>query len=72
MALRASEARSRVLAEMVEQSTDAIFTRDLEGRITYWNAGAERLYGYTAQGSDRSALAVDAHELAQRRRTPGR
>ena len=49
MALRASEARSRVLAEMVEQSTDAIFTRDLEGRITYWNAGAERLYGYTAK-----------------------
>ena len=49
MALRDSESRSRVLAEMVEQSTDAIFARDLDGRITYWNAGAERLYGYTVQ-----------------------
>ena len=48
MALRESEIRSRVLAEMLEQSTDAIFARDLNGRITYWNAGAARLYGYTA------------------------
>jgi two-component system, sensor histidine kinase and response regulator len=47
-ALRVSESRNRVLAEMVEQSTDAIFARDLEGCITYWNAGAERLYGYRA------------------------
>jgi two-component system, sensor histidine kinase and response regulator len=48
VALRESELRSRVLAEMVEQSTDAIYARDLEGRTTYWNAGAERLYGFTA------------------------
>jgi two-component system, sensor histidine kinase and response regulator len=48
-ALRDSETRSRVLAEMVERSTDAIFARNLDGRISYWNAGAERLYGYTAQ-----------------------
>ena len=47
-ALRESEARNRVLAEMVEQSTDAIFARGLDGRVTYWNAGAERLYGYCA------------------------
>ncbi len=48
VALRESEARNRVLAEMVEQSTDAIFARDLDGLVTYWNAGAERLYGYSA------------------------
>ena len=48
LALRESELRNRVLAEMVAQSTDAIYARDLEGRITYWNAGAERLYGFTA------------------------
>ena len=48
MALHAAESRNRVLAEMVEQSTDAIYARDLDGHITYWNAGAERLYGFSA------------------------
>ncbi len=48
LALRESELRNQVLAEMVEQSTDAIYARDLDGRVTYWNAGAERLYGFTA------------------------
>jgi two-component system, sensor histidine kinase and response regulator len=48
MELRESESRNRVLAEMVEQSSDAIIARDLDGCVTYWNAGAERLYGYSA------------------------
>ena len=47
--LRASEARSRFLANIVEQSEDAIITRSLEDVIMTWNPGAERLYGYSAQ-----------------------
>jgi two-component system sensor histidine kinase/response regulator len=48
-ALRQSEARSRVLATMVEQSSDAIHARDLDGYITYWNAGSARLLGFTTE-----------------------
>lgn len=42
-----AEAQSRLLAAVLRDSSDAVMLLDLDGRITAWNRGAERLYGYT-------------------------
>jgi PAS domain S-box-containing protein len=52
------------LAAIVESSDDAIIGLTLDGHIASWNAGAERLYGYTAAevvGKTLSFLAPPDH-----------
>lgn len=44
-----SQSRVQAQAALLDIAQDAMIVSDLEGRVTFWNAGAERLYGWTAK-----------------------
>jgi PAS domain S-box-containing protein len=46
---RQAEARIREQASLLDQARDAIFVTGLDGRVTYWNAQAEALLGWTRE-----------------------
>jgi len=53
------EEQIREQAALLDQAQDAILVRDLEQNILFWNKGAERIYGWTAE----EAIGRNAAEL---------
>ena len=54
-----SDDEAREYASLLELASDAVLVLDLEGKIQFWNRGAERLYGWTSD----EVLGKSAHEL---------
>jgi len=52
----------REQAALLDKTTDAIVVSNLEHRITYWNKGAEKIYGWTAE----EVIGRRSYELLQR------
>lgn len=49
----------RKLAKLLELANDSVLIHDMEGRITFWNRGAERTFGWTQE----EAIGQISHEL---------
>ncbi len=56
-----AEAGLREQASLLNLTHDTIFVRDMDDVITYWNHGAEQLYGWTAE----VAIGQVSHHLMQ-------
>jgi two-component system, LuxR family, sensor kinase FixL len=57
--LRRAEEASRQQAALLDLTHDTVFVRDIQDRITFWNRGAQELYGWRAE----EAVGRTAHEL---------
>ena len=53
-----SESKNRLLATIVEQSSEAIWTKDMDGVVISWNSGAAAMLGYTPSEALGQALEV--------------
>jgi two-component system cell cycle sensor histidine kinase/response regulator CckA len=63
-----AERRLREQAEMLDQAREGIIITDLEGRVLYWSAGAERVYGWQsdeAAGKTVDQLFPDEEDMRQ-------
>ena len=58
-ALRKQEEELQRQADLLNLANEAIFARRLDGRVIYWNRGAEQLYGY----SQDEAIGSSSHDL---------
>lgn len=61
-----AEQKIRQQAALLDIATDAILVRDLSHCIVYWNKGAERLFGWTAE----EAIGKNANQLLYRKPSP--
>ncbi len=62
---RDAEDKIREQAALLDQARDAIVVRGLDDAISFWNRGAERLYGFTApEALGRRAAALLGYEAS--------
>lgn len=61
--LRENARQLQQQAELLDLAHDTILVQDMEGRITFWNQGAERSYGWTKE----QAVGQISHELLNTR-----
>jgi PAS domain S-box-containing protein len=57
--LEQNVAETREKASLLDLANDAIFVKSVNGAISYWNQGAERLYGWSKE----EAISRSSHEL---------
>ncbi|MEI9969955.1 MAG: PAS domain S-box protein [Terracidiphilus sp.] len=71
---------ARWLAAIVESSDDAIIGKNLDGIITSWNSGAQRIFGYSSDEAVGKPIAIlipqslwaEETEILERLRSGGR
>ncbi len=66
-AFKRAEQHIREQADLLNKARDAIVVSDLDGRVTFWNQGAERILGWTA----REAIGRPVRELLGNQAYPG-
>ncbi|WP_326941032.1 bifunctional diguanylate cyclase/phosphodiesterase [Actimicrobium sp. GrIS 1.19] len=73
LAQQMTNTRMRSQAALLDHATDAIMVRDMLGAVTFWNQGAERLYGWGRDEALDMAMitrsaeeALDLHEPLER------
>ena len=59
--IQSTTAALRSQAKLLDLTHDAIFVRDMNGAIVYWNSGAEKLYGWSAK----EIVGANSHQLVQ-------
>jgi diguanylate cyclase (GGDEF)-like protein/PAS domain S-box-containing protein len=73
-ARKRAEERTSYLAALVENSNEAVVGKTLDGVVTAWNKGAQRIYGYSAREMIGTSIAVvfpperqnELHEILSR------
>ena len=63
--LQQSTEENRRLALIAKQTADAIIIHDLDGKISFWNPAAQRIFGYAAEdiiGKSAAMLLPQGHE----------
>lgn len=69
MERHATDLQMRSQAALLDHATDAIVVRSMDGSVTFWNKGAERLYGWTSAEAVGSLMltrtAAESHDMRE-------